>query len=881
VNEAILRAPLPARLPWLLFFILTALSPSKSFAASHTAESFLLLNGLRVVIKKDSSSPLIALQLRVEAGSADEEAEEAGLAHLLEHILFRGSSETGTGKLAGEVEGLGGRINGFTSPDHTVYHMVLPALHYKSGLQILARLVQLPSLDEAQLQKEIQVVLEEWKQGLDNPRSRASTELFRTAYRIHPYARPVIGTPQTLKRITWEVLSRFYRRWYTPNNMTLVVVGNVDGELVKSEINEIFAPLPPRVSASRQRLPEPPQEEPRFNVVKAPVRQSHLMIGFHIPGATAGEAPTLDLLAFILGRGEGSRLAQNVKIAGGLVHSISASTFARKEPSLFVIQAQLEPGKTTDALRGILKEIYRLREEPVTRPELNRAHVNFVRSFVEAKETVQGQAGQLGRFQSLYGNPDHEETYLSEIRQIDAARLKSAARTYFKRENLSLTLLVPEGTAHLPPTDELVALSRSLERPSSATGGAGILTATLENGLRILIREDRRLPLFTVHAGMIGGLLLEDETNNGIHNFIASMLTQGTPRLSTAQLVQEVELLGGMLSGRAGNNMLSLTGTFPSQQAEKGLEIFLDALLEPAFPEQQVEKKRQEILIQIHNREERVRAQAFGLFYRTLFRAHPYRLHPTGQREQLLRLTRENLISHHKNLISPDRMVLTIVGDVDGQNILRHLESRLSPLPKTRLGFSLPSTEDGTSETRVEKKISKTKQSHLVLGFPAPALGEPDYFAMKVLQTILSRIGGRLFVELRDKQGLAYSVGAFSLDDPYQGAFGVYAATDPTAVEKMREGFLDEIRRLHDEEVSQSELDRAKKYLIGNYLIGRQTNESKATDLTFNELFGFGTDFARRYQEGIEKVTAADIQRFARQYLPSDRYALAIVGPEP
>jgi zinc protease len=150
---------------------------------------------------------------------------------------------------------------------------------------------------------------------------------------------------------------------------------------------------------------------------------------------------------------------------------------------------------------------------------------------------------------------------------------------------------------------------------------------------------------------------------------------------------------------------------------------------------------------------------------------------------------------------------------------------------------------------------------------------------MKVVEALLSRIGGRLFVELRDKQGLAYSVSAFSLSDPLQGAFGIYAATDPASAEKMKEGMLTELRRLQEEEVSAEELERAKNYLIGNYLIARQTNASKAAEVTFNELFGFGSDFGQRFEEGVQKVSATDILKFAYRYLSLDRYTLAIVGP--
>lgn len=865
-----------------LAFFLPLFGPAKLLASSDPAESFMLPNGLRVILKTEPGSPLAALQLWVEAGAADEEAEEAGLAHLVEHILFRGSSDKGTGKLAAEIESSGGRINGFTSRDHTVYHTVLPSTQLTKGIRVLGEMTQLPSLSEGELEKEIQVVLEEWKQSQDTPRSRAAATLFRTSYLVHPYGRPVIGRPETLERIGWERVSRFHQRWYRPNNMILVAVGGFDPESAKKELAESFGSLPPAALPTRRRPAEPIQTELRLSVQKTSVRQARLTLGFPIPKAGESEGPALDLLAFVLGRGESSRLAQRVKIEAGLVSSISASTFVFKGPGLFFVQASLEAERLMEALKTILKEIYRLRQEEVGPGELQRARVNFARSFMEAKESVEGQARQLAAFQSLYGYPDYQESYLREIERVDGERLRGLAQRFLRTERLSISILLPEGSTQEPNIEEIARLSRDLESPPPAPvvrRRDGILSATLDNGLRILVKENRRLPVVAIHAGVIGGLLLEEEKTNGLHRLIASMLTQGSRNRSANHLVQEVEQLGGSLSGAAGNSTLSLTGTFPSRQAERGLEIFLESLFHPTFPAAELEKKRREILTNIKTRQERARSQALSLFYQTLFEHHPYRLNPSGQGEAMQTITRQDLIAHYRRLVSPERVVLSIVGDLDGEKAIGFLQAKLSSIPKGSFNPILPASEPASDEARVRRKALRTRQAHLVLGFPAPALGKEGYFAMKVVQTILSRLGGRLFVDLRDTQGLAYAVGAFSLSDPFQGAFGIYAATDPGSVEAMKEGILKEIQRLQEKEVAAEELERAKNYLFGDYLISRQTNASLAEDLTLNELFGLGSGYARLYREQIEKITSADILRFARDHLPLDRYVFAVVGP--
>jgi len=880
VNLSLAKISFRSGAPAILILSLLAIFCRASLAADDSTESFTLQNGLRVVVRRESFAPLAALQLWVETGSADENAEEIGAAHLLEHILFRGSAGSGAGKIAAQVEKLGGTINGFTSRDHTVYHMVLPAARAAGGLAALAELVQLPRLDKALLEKEAQVVQAEWKQGEDSPRAQLTNALFSMAYRVHPYGRSIIGTLENLHRITPEIVSGFYRRWYTAKNMILIATGDFSTDRLKEDIQRIFAALPAGAPPERRLPAEPPQDRVRLNVLIGPVTQSHLMIGFPIPAASDKESPALDLLAFILGRGESSRFAEKIKVSRGLVNSISASTFSTKDPGLFIVEAQVEANKLMDATAAILQEVYRLRRERVAPWELDRAHANFERALVRARETLDGQARQLGNFASVYRDADYAEVYLKNLRRVDAEDLRTVAQSFFKTEALSVALLVPEGTADVPDAGKIAALSRSLEPPAPMTQPQdGVLAATLDNGLRIVIEEDHRLPVVAVHAGVIGGLAVENERSNGIGNFIAQMLTQGTPQWSSPQLIRAVEEMGGTLSGWSGNSTVGLSGTFPSRHAETAMEIFLDALLHPAFPERELEKKRQEILLRIGNREERGRDRALRFFYQTLLVDHPYRLDPSGQREPVIRFRREDLVAQYQKLFSPERMVVSVAGDVEGENILRYLRTRLAPLRRSGAILDLPPAENGRRELRAAKRTSKTAQAQVVMGFQAPAKGAPGYFTMKVIEAILSRIGGRLFVDLRDQQGLAYSVGAFSLDDPLQGAFGVYAATDPANVERMKQEMLAALRRLREEEILPDELERAKNYLIGQYRIDRQTPAAKAADLADNELFGFGADYSKRYQEEIQKVSAVDILKFAYRYLPPDGYALAVVGP--
>jgi len=274
---------------------------------------FTLDNGLRVVIQEDHFAPVVAIQIWVKAGSADETPDVAGAAHVHEHMIFKGTARRPVGAIAAEVESSGGNINAFTTADHTVYHLVLASRYFATGLDILADALQNTTFDPHELSKELQVVMEEWKRGEDSPTSRAATELFRIAYATHPYGRPVIGFRETVEALNRDRVVNFYHRWYHPNNMTLVIVGDVDIDAARQEVLRHFSDSKNSPLPARPRTLEPPQRGLRFSVLDMNVEEYYLYLSFPIPPAAHKDVYALDLLSYILGGGESSRLVQGLQ----------------------------------------------------------------------------------------------------------------------------------------------------------------------------------------------------------------------------------------------------------------------------------------------------------------------------------------------------------------------------------------------------------------------------------------------------------------------------------------------------------------------------------------------------------------------------------------
>lgn len=853
---------------------------------------FTLDNGLQVAIQEDRFAPVVAVQVWVKAGSADETPDVAGAAHVHEHMLFKGTPSRPVGAIAAEIESSGGTINAFTTADHTVYHVVVASRHFSDGLSVLADAIRNSTFDPAELDKELQVVMEEWKRGEDSPGTRAATELFELAFRRHPYGRPVIGYRETIEALTRERVVNFYRRWYHPNNMTLVIVGDLDPDAAREDVVRHLGSAARAELPGRPRPAEPAQTAPRVSVVDMNVEEDYVYFGFPLPPAEHEDIFALDLLSFIAGGGESSRLVQTLQAEHELVNWITASAYTPADAGLFIVAAAAEREKLRPALERSLALVFAYRHELVSQAELDRARTNLAGDFIYRRETVQGQARQLGYFLTVFADPDYERRYLTGLAAVTPEDIRRVACRYLSAATLNATVLGRSPDAALPSADDIGALCRRLEHSTNGAGppaevamprrrtrsGSSVTVHRLDNGVRLLVKEHHSVPVMALQAATLGGVLFETERDAGIGNFIAGLLTRGSHSFSRQALAETVESLAGSLNGFSGRNSLGLAGSFLTAHADRGLDIFLETLLEPTFPGDEVEKRRREILLALKNREDDLAQVTFDLFYRTVFETHPYRLLTLGSQASVEALSQARAAESYRGLLDPRRLVLGVVGDVKADQVIDRLGAVLSGLAATTPPAAPPS-ESRPDGVRSATRETDRQQSHVVLGFQGVSLDNPDGSALKVLETVLSRQGGRLFYQLREQQALAYSVTAFDIEGLAPGVFGVYLGTDPGKVDEAVAAAETELARVRDTPIAADELNQAKKCMVGSYEISLQSNAAQAEEMVFNELYGLGYDYGRTYLDRIQAVSAADIQRAAQTYLAPAARTLVVVGP--
>jgi zinc protease len=428
----------------LVAIVGTACSVSKPQPSIPTAAPparHVLPNGVRVVIQEHSSSEVVALQLWVKAGGRDETASELGLAHYLEHLLFKGTAMRPKGFIESEVEGVGGRMNAGTSLDYTYYHVVLPARRAVAGIDMLADISVNASLDIQALEREKGVVLEEMRFGEDNPSRFLVRQLYAAVFPNHPYGRAVIGQTDVIRRLTREQLLGFYRRYYVPESFTLVIVGAVRREEVLSAATRAFGRLP-RIPSPRLPVPAPAGgREGRIEITR-PVSHAYLALGWLAPRIDHADTPAVDLVVSILGLRRGSRLTQALRERLGVVNTISSVYSALEGAGLVSVTAQLESRNLERAEAAVLSEIERLRTEGVTETERRRAVTAAEARRAFLTETAEGRAWTLGQAETIWRIED-ELAYLDRLRSVTPEQLRAAARRYLDPDRYARVVFVP------------------------------------------------------------------------------------------------------------------------------------------------------------------------------------------------------------------------------------------------------------------------------------------------------------------------------------------------------------------------------------------------------------------------------------------------------
>lgn len=860
-----------------------------------TVHEHVLDNGLRVLIAPRRGVPLVSTYVWYEVGSMDEEPGRTGMAHFLEHMMFKGSRNYEVGQVDEVTVRNGGSNNAFTSNDFTAYYINLPRSRYHEALKIEADRMRHLTLDLEEFNAEKKVVQSETDVSADNPArrlwQRLDTELYGPG---HPYAHPILGWPQDVEDTSRRDMREFYDRHYHPNRATIVLVGDITEQEGLGAVTRHFADIPRGPDASRPEVSEVELRGP----VEFEVQSDSKVVEFgrQYPTRPAGhrDIAALDMAAMILGSGVTSRLYRTVVEERGIATAISSGHYEQRLGGVLWVWAQVAPGHTRDELKQAVRDVIAgLVDEGPTDEELQRTRNRFLSDRVFAQESASDLASALGRSQSVHGDWRYALEYPDRIREVTARDVRRVAATYLYEENTVTGWLVPE----LTPGDGGAAAPDALPEPLD------VKRHVFPNGLTVLMLERPGLPVVSVNAAVRAGRSGEREGEAGLSRFTGSLLDAGTRDFTKQQIAETIQNIGAELSlGGQGGTVKAL-----SEHADTALHLLAQCLQHPTFPESEVELHRAWSLASLEASRNETSWFARTAALATLYGPdNPIGQPLEGTPETVNAITPDKLHDWHRRWFRPDNCIVSVVGDFKSGEMLKRIEQEFgdwakpsAPLKFPEFDLESPAALTGTQLFDFtdfdHAKIDPTKKRILVdhpekdqVVVRLQTLGitrdNPDYYALLVMDNILGTSPGftdRFSRKLRDEMGLAYTTYANITggSGKYKGSFLGYIGTRPENVALALETMYALIEEIREHPVSADELRGAKDYLKGSFVFDVETTGQLAELLVDIERYGLGFDYLVTYADAVEAVTADEILRVARKYLVPGKMVEIMAGP--
>ena len=792
----------------------------------------------------------------------------AGLSHILEHMLFKGTETRKAGEIAKQIQDQGGMINAYTSFDRTVYWIDVPATGALEAIDILSDAMAHSTLPEDEYKKEQEVIRREFAMGFDDPNRESLQLALRTVFSESPFRHPVIGYLDIYNKLTREDVLEYYRARYAPNNLTFVVTGDVDPEQVFARLEKNFENIPRKAIEPVFVASEPNQLGRRdAHEEFAATELTRLNLAWRIPGLDHPDTPALELLGDILGSGRSSALNQEIRENKRLAHQIGAGMFSLQTDGVFLVQGVCDPDKRAAVETAALGEIEKIQRDGPDPAALDRAKRSLLAGQISGLQTARGRASDLGSNWFLSHNLNFTRDYLDAVQKVTPADIKRAANEYLRADRLCSTSLNPSGS-----------LAKTAgEAPASAA--TGVQKFTLSNGLTVLVREDPRLPLVSLNASFRGGVLAETPETNGVTKLMARTLLKGTKTRSAKEIAETVEGAGGRIGADAGNNSWNVSAEVMSPDLALGMEVLADTISNPAFDAREVEIEKQGLLASIKAEDEQITAVARNLARETFFAGHPYSLRASGSAESVSKLGPDDLRAAHQKLAAGKNGVLAIFGDVKAKEAVAMAEKYFGGLPAGSSAFDGVPSPVAPKEPKIVSKVMDKNQAVVMIAFPSPEISSPDSDAADLINEASNDLGSRFFDRIREKMGLAYFVGAAALSGPVPGCQIFYLGTDPAKAAKVTEEFRDEIAALAKDGLTAEELDRAKKKSLGREAIQNQSNGAFAAAVALDELLGLGFDDHAKRPARISAITLADTKAAATKYLSGPGRVEVTVGP--
>jgi zinc protease len=823
-----------------------------------------LANGMEVLVV-ETPSPLVASLILVMTGSSDETVTNAGVSHLLEHVLFDGTERRTKEELFREVYGMGGYLNGFTTEEYTGYILMAHPDFLDRILDIQADILFHSRFDPAKLEITKGVVIEEIRQALTSPAAREADAHKARLYRGTSYAHPVLGSEQVVRGLSRDEILAFYRTHYVPNNMLAVLVGPVDRTAAVAKFSQTFGGMVARPSAARaDTSPAPPARAEVFVEETAATRKS-LALSLIVPGTERDRYPAWEVLAGLLD--ERLQRAKERPDAPRTLKLGASFSLARSFGLLEVIGTFPRETDETAVRRLVDREMARLAAGPIGADAVARTRKSLVAEELRLAERIHYHAMEKAARILALGAAG-VRAYVDRIGRITPEEVAAAAR-HLATARYVASLFLPAQTD---------------AKAQAVTAAAPPQRTVLPNGLTLLVQEIPGSPVFAAHVLIRGRGALETDGQEGMVEAFLHLLGRGTRRRPSEEVAKALQEMGGRLE-TAGDPTSPFGDFYTSREygyirlealtehSREALALLAEILTEPRLAPEDVEKVRGELRAFVQAGEVQPRRVAEALLFRTLLPDHPMARPIYGTLSSIGTLRREQLAALQERYLGATNLIVSIVSGLPADQAIRVTRDALGLIPRGSPApgvAALPVTR-GIREVRAH--LGKP-QAQLLLGKVLPAAGEGERFALEIAGSILS---AKLFGTLREQEGLAYSVDA-GVSFPQGGTLLLIGmGTGPQNVEKAKAGILREVKAVVETPPTREEVERRANGLAGRLAMRMLASINRAYYLGLAESRGLTHGYGEAYRRALLSVTPEEVAAVLRKYFAPDDYVLAIV----
>ncbi|MGN0031587.1 MAG: M16 family metallopeptidase [Candidatus Gastranaerophilaceae bacterium] len=856
------------------YIIIAAIVLCGNMAWASGAQMYKLDNGQTVVIQEVKNNPIVTIDTWIKTGSIDEDDSNNGVAHFLEHLFFKGTKNHEPGEFDKILETKGAITNAATSKDFTHYYVTIPSKDFDLAMELHADMMMHPLIPRNEMEKERKVVLEEINKDLVSPPKILQENLNSMLYTNHPYKRKVIGKSEVIETITREQVLNFYNEHYSPSNMITIVIGDVDAEHALERIKETFnADYKKQTKIIYPKEAQLEKQQKKVQYIKT--ESGYMVIGFRGAAIDEKDAYALDVLATILGEGRSSVLNQVLKEKKRLAFSVDAGNFTMRDDGIFYISADFEPAKCKQVQNVIFDEIGKIQQKGVTDEQLQLAKNLIERTTYYSRESVTNIATEIGYTMALTNDIKFYDNYLNNIKNVTKEDVKKVANKYLGENRSAVSVLLPEGSENIPVANltqpngnaELVSQNNETQKYKLSSGATLLYTPNSSNDI-IAIK---------VYAK--GGQLLDKIA--GTANLTASTMLKGTKNYTSLELSQILEDNGIKIVPSANADAFSISVLTTKDEYEKTLELLDEVVNNATFDEFEIEKVKSDKLNSIKQNKDLPLQRALEEYRELIYKDTPYTISSNVLERNLSKIKRGDVVEYYNRIFNPVNTVISINGNIDKDKTIQEFNkifaSKTDCIESFDYSVQAPKI---TKVSSVREKIQTmpTETAWIFLGWQVNGvLEEKDYATLQVIDSILGTgMSSRLFKDLREQEGLAYQLGSGYSPNVLRGSFVMYIGTNPSTLDKAKNGLFNEIKKLKTEYVGDKELKDAKEKLLGNYIIGLETNLDKASNTGWYEASTRGYEFKDRYEQLINSVTDADIIEVANKYF-NENYVMSIV----